>query len=100
MTDDQPEAISYYGSYYRDFAADVYAEIRREEFGEDLGQNNWQTRAELDGFAAQLEARRSGAGLRRRPARSEPARRGRGIPRARAGGGVGIDARSLHGRHP
>ena len=52
---DEPEATSHYGSYYRDFAADVYAEIRREEFGEDLGQNNWQTRAELDGFAVQLE---------------------------------------------
>jgi SAM-dependent methyltransferase len=52
---DEPEATSHYGSYYRDFAADVYAEIRREEFGEDIGQNNWQTRAELDGFAAQLE---------------------------------------------
>jgi SAM-dependent methyltransferase len=45
---------THYGSYYRDFAAEVYAEIRRTEFGEDLGQNNWQTRAELDGFAAQL----------------------------------------------
>ena len=51
---DEPEATSHYGSYYRDFAAAVYAEIRQEEFGEDLGQNNWQTRAELDGFALQL----------------------------------------------
>jgi SAM-dependent methyltransferase len=45
---------SHYGSYYRDFAADVYAEIRRAEFGEDLGQNNWQTLAELEGFSSQL----------------------------------------------
>lgn len=50
---EQPEA-GHYGSYYRDFAADVYAEIRRAEFGEDLGQNNWQTLAELEGFSAQL----------------------------------------------
>jgi SAM-dependent methyltransferase len=52
---EKPEGAGHYGTYYRDFAADVYAEIRREEFGEDIGQNNWQTRAELDGFAAQLE---------------------------------------------
>ncbi|HET6173230.1 MAG TPA: class I SAM-dependent methyltransferase [Gaiellales bacterium] len=49
------EGAGHYGSYYRDFAADVYSEIRREEFGEDLGQNNWQTLAELEGFAAQLQ---------------------------------------------
>jgi SAM-dependent methyltransferase len=54
VSSDRPEAASHYGSYYRDFDAEVYAEIRREEFGEDLGQNNWQTRAELDGFAEQL----------------------------------------------
>jgi SAM-dependent methyltransferase len=49
-----PAAPDHYGTYYREFAAEVYAEIRREEFGEDLGQNNWQTRSELDGFASQL----------------------------------------------
>lgn len=58
---EKPEVASHYGSYYRDFAADVYAEIRREEFGEDLGQNNWQTLAELEGFASQL---RLGEGVR------------------------------------
>jgi SAM-dependent methyltransferase len=51
---EKPEVTSHYGSYYRDFAADVYAEIRRAEFGEDLGQNNWQTPAELEGFASRL----------------------------------------------
>ena len=51
---EKPEAAGHYGTYYRDFAAEVYAEIRREEFGEDLGQNNWQTRAELDRFASHL----------------------------------------------
>ena len=45
---------AHYGSYYGNFAEDVYSQIRREEFGEDLGQNNWQTRDELDGFASQL----------------------------------------------
>jgi SAM-dependent methyltransferase len=51
---DHPAGASHYGSYYRDFAAGVYADIRREEFGEDLGQNNWQTLEELEGFATQL----------------------------------------------
>jgi SAM-dependent methyltransferase len=55
MSEDEAAKARHYGSYYRDFAAEVYAEIRRAEFGEDLGQNNWQTRAELDGFAGQLE---------------------------------------------
>ena len=45
---------SHYGSYYRGFAAEVYAEIRRTEFGEDFGQNNWQTLQELEGFASKL----------------------------------------------
>ena len=51
---EQSARASHYGSYYRDFAAGVYADIRREEFGEDLGQNNWQTLAELEGFAGRL----------------------------------------------
>lgn len=55
MTDDLPEAAGYYAAYYRNFADAAYAEIRRAEFGEDLGQNNWQTPAELERFAAQLE---------------------------------------------
>jgi SAM-dependent methyltransferase len=55
MSEEPPEAVSYYGAYYRNFADDAYAEIRRAEFGEDLGQNNWQTRSELERFASQLE---------------------------------------------
>ena len=55
MPDDAPGATGYYGAYYRNFADAAYAEIRRAEFGRDLGQNNWQTPAELDNFAAQLE---------------------------------------------
>jgi SAM-dependent methyltransferase len=55
VTEDRPEAPGYYGAYYRNFANPAYAEIRRAEFGEDLGQNNWQTPAELERFATQLE---------------------------------------------
>ena len=45
----------HYDSFYRGFGEDVYAEIRRLEFGEDIGQNNWQSPEELSRFAAQLE---------------------------------------------
>jgi SAM-dependent methyltransferase len=55
MSDETSARALHYDAFYRGFAEDVYAEIRREEFGEDLGQNNWQTRAELAGFAAQLQ---------------------------------------------
>ncbi len=54
MSDESPRAAGHYASYYGEFAAEVYSAIRREEFGDDLGQNNWQTRDELEGFAAQL----------------------------------------------
>jgi SAM-dependent methyltransferase len=46
---------THYGAYYGAFGADAYAEIRRAEYGEDLGQNNWQTPAELARFAEQLQ---------------------------------------------
>jgi SAM-dependent methyltransferase len=55
VSDDAPAGEGYYGTYYRNFGAEAYAEIRRVEFGEDLGQNNWQTLPELERFAAQLE---------------------------------------------
>ena len=55
MTAGDPGAAGHYSAFYGDFAAEAYAEIRQEEFGEDLGQNNWQTRDELEGFAAQLK---------------------------------------------
>lgn len=55
MSEGRPGGAGHYGAYYGDFAAEVYSEIRREEFGEDLGQNNWQTPAELETFASQLE---------------------------------------------
>jgi SAM-dependent methyltransferase len=55
VSGERPEAVTHYGAYYRNFAAKAYAEIREQEFGEDLGQNNWQTFAELERFASQLE---------------------------------------------
>ena len=55
MSDDAPKPAAYYGSYYSNFGNAAYAEIRTAEFGEDLGQNNWQTPAELERFASQLE---------------------------------------------
>ena len=55
MSDDAPEPAAYYGCYYSNFGNAAYAEIRTAEFGEDLGQNNWQTPAERERFASQLE---------------------------------------------
>jgi SAM-dependent methyltransferase len=44
----------HYAGMYRHAAADTYAEVRRAIYGEDLGQNSWLTREELDRFAAAL----------------------------------------------
>src|SRR5262249_35853123 len=32
----------------------VYSEVRREAWGEEIGQNSWLTREELEGFASTL----------------------------------------------
>ena len=58
MTEHPPETPGHYGRYYGNFANSAYSEIRTAEFGEDLGQNNWQTHDELEHFAAQLELAR------------------------------------------
>jgi SAM-dependent methyltransferase len=58
MTEHFPETTGHYGRYYGNFANSAYSEIRAAEFGEDLGQNNWQTRDELEHFAALLELAR------------------------------------------
>ena len=42
------EVVDHYSAQYRDFAAAVYAEVRREAFGDDIGQNSWLTRDELE----------------------------------------------------
>lgn len=47
--------VDHYGAHYRAFAADVYAEVRREAFGDDVGQNSWVTRDELERFEGWLE---------------------------------------------
>jgi SAM-dependent methyltransferase len=44
----------HYATYYRDAAADVYATVRREIYGDDLGQNSWLTRGQLDWFVGRL----------------------------------------------
>ena len=44
----------HYEAHYRDFAADVHEEVRRAAFGDDVGQNSWLTRNELERFSGQL----------------------------------------------
>lgn len=53
--------MDHYSTHYRAFGAGVYAEVRRAAFGEDIGQNSWLTRPELEGFGSQL---RLGPGVR------------------------------------
>src|SRR5207302_7159637 len=50
---DQPK-VDLYGATYGHFAEEIYAEIRHEASGEDVGQNSWVTREELDRFATDL----------------------------------------------
>lgn len=45
----------HYSSHYRNFEAGVYGEVRRAAFGDDVGQNSWLTRPELERFGTQLE---------------------------------------------
>ena len=58
MSDEQA-VVDHYGANYGHFGSDVYAEIRREAFGEEIGQNSWLTRGELEGFAARLQLQAS-----------------------------------------
>jgi SAM-dependent methyltransferase len=52
----EPDAVvDLYGANYGGFADDIYAQVRREAFGQEIGQNSWLTREELDRFASQLE---------------------------------------------
>lgn len=46
--------VDLYGATYGHFAEDIYTEIRHEASGEDVGQNSWVTREELDRFAEDL----------------------------------------------
>jgi SAM-dependent methyltransferase len=52
---DEKLTVDLYGASYGGFARDVYAEVRREAWGEEIGQNSWLTRDELERFAEQLQ---------------------------------------------
>jgi len=47
--------VDLYGASYGGFASDLYGEVRREAWGEEIGQNSWLTRDELEGFISQLQ---------------------------------------------
>jgi len=51
---DEKLTVDLYGASYGGFARDVYAEVRREAWGEEIGQNSWLTRDELERFMASL----------------------------------------------
>jgi hypothetical protein len=56
---EKPEVRDHYGAHYRDFVADVHEEVRRAAFGDDIGQNSWLTRKELERFGYQLQLKSS-----------------------------------------
>jgi SAM-dependent methyltransferase len=47
--------VDLYSASYGGFARDVYAEVRRDAWGEEIGQNSWLTRAELERFTGDLQ---------------------------------------------
>jgi ubiquinone/menaquinone biosynthesis C-methylase UbiE len=51
---EQDEVVDLYGASYGGFASDLYAEVRREAWGEEIGQNSWLTRDELERFISCL----------------------------------------------
>jgi SAM-dependent methyltransferase len=52
---EQESVVDLYGASYGGFASDVYGQVRREAWGEEIGQNSWLTRDELEHFISQLE---------------------------------------------
>ena len=56
---EKPKIPDHYATHYRDFAADVHEEVRRAAFGDDIGQNSWLTRRELERFGHELQLRSS-----------------------------------------
>jgi ubiquinone/menaquinone biosynthesis C-methylase UbiE len=54
---------SYYDANYGNFETELYSDIRREAFGEDIGQNSWLTRSELDAFLGWLNLSRGKTAL-------------------------------------
>jgi cyclopropane fatty-acyl-phospholipid synthase-like methyltransferase len=51
--------VDLYGASYGGFASDLYGEVRREAWGEEIGQNSWLTRDELERFSSQLKLENS-----------------------------------------
>jgi ubiquinone/menaquinone biosynthesis C-methylase UbiE len=51
----EKEVVDLYSASYGGFASDVYGEVRREAWGEEIGQNSWLTRAELERFGSELQ---------------------------------------------
>lgn len=47
--------VDHYGAQYANFRSELLAAVRAEAFGEDYGQNGWQTADEQDRFVAGLE---------------------------------------------
>lgn len=47
-------SVDHYGAAYGHFGSDLHARIRAEAFGEDFGQNGWQTAEEQDLFVDHL----------------------------------------------
>ena len=54
MKEPNEPAVDHYGSQYSNFRADVVAAVRAEAFGDDYGQNGWQTAGEQDRFIEAL----------------------------------------------
>lgn len=50
-----PQTTGHYQANYGNFQSDLYARIRQEAFGEDIGQNSWQTAEEQDRFVKWLD---------------------------------------------
>jgi SAM-dependent methyltransferase len=48
------QGVDHYGAAYGHFASELHARIRAEAFGEDFGQNGWQTADEQDLFIDHL----------------------------------------------
>jgi SAM-dependent methyltransferase len=46
--------VGHYDAQYGHFLSETFSRVRAEAFGEDFGQNGWQTAAELERFIAGL----------------------------------------------
>jgi SAM-dependent methyltransferase len=55
----QRDELKFYENAFGSFASQAVAEVRRETYGEDVGQSNWSTAAELRRFSSWMELRPS-----------------------------------------